>query len=677
MTAAKRVKVLPADGNDEIRYLPIADLEPSPFNPRKTLDAAEVAELAESIREHGILVPLLVREVPIGTDLVRYEIIAGSRRCAAANIAHEVDAPCIVRRMTDDEARELAIIDNLQRHDVPPLEEAEAFGALLERLLEVSAVAAKLGKEQSYVAKRLKLLSLTLWSREALREKLITIDHAMLLARLAETEQNEALKWCLDPQAGKKTPVYDVVKERTKRKNPEVAKAADVVDGDEELDDEDDSDFDEGIDEAGRRSVWNRAWECESVQRLKEHIECSSGEILDRAPWQMDEDWLVLDAGSCLDCPKNTKANTPLFGDLEMGVAVCTDGACFKAKVEAFVQLQGRDEAKREAVRKGKPPVPGSFEPLRVSWKSTGTPPRFEKVPLCKCEGGKNCKTGEGCRGIPKSSQVFKLGQWVEATKSCEHARTAITVDWNDANNRVYMGIINKLSKPGEILQVCIAEDCKVHPKGYEKKASSQGPGNENSEASRKEREAKEKAYVESEKPIREAIYDAMVKGGKVTHDLIFRTLILRAADRAADRGDLTDLASRRNIELKNRWDDAPVRNAMAQASKNDLDGWAFDLIVVPELEPNDYNYSPADRKRAREPLWRIAKIFGVNADAIAAGFEKAKPQSAPAKSTPAKKAAAKPAAAKPAKKAVKKAPPAKPAKKAAKKAAVKKAVRK
>ncbi len=327
-------------------------------------------------------------------------------------------------------AAEIALIDNLQRVDVPPLEEAEAFGELLERLLTIPAVAAKVGKEQSYVAKRLKLLSLTTWSREALREKLITIDHAMLLARVAEAEQNEALKWCLDPQAGKKTPVYDIVKDRVKRKNPSAAKAAAAIDGesDEDVDGDDDPDFDDEPDETGRRAVWNRAWECESVQRLKEHIESSSGEVLDRAPWPMEEDWLVADAGSCLDCPKNTKANTPLFGDLDMGVAVCTDGACFKAKTEAFVQIQSGDAAKAAAAKAQIPGKgPGDFEILRASWKATSTVPR-----QLKDGGGAN------------PAQLFKSGQWIEAKKTCEQARAAVTVDWDDANS---------LRKPGEIIQ--------------------------------------------------------------------------------------------------------------------------------------------------------------------------------------------------------------------------------
>ncbi len=73
---------------------------------------------------------------------------------------------------------------------------------------------------------------------------------------------------------------------------------------------------------------------------MKEHIECESGVPLDRAPWPLDDGSLLPDACACIECPQNTKANAPLFGDLDMGVAVCTDGGCFKAKTEAFVQIQ-------------------------------------------------------------------------------------------------------------------------------------------------------------------------------------------------------------------------------------------------------------------------------------------------------------------------------------------------
>ena len=111
-------------------------------------------------------------------------------------------APCIVREMTDDEARELAIVDNLQRQDMPALEEADAYEALRQQLGDAERIAARVGKPVEYVAKRLRLVSLGTYSRQALAERLITVDHALLLARLgAEEMKRAALKWTLERTA--------------------------------------------------------------------------------------------------------------------------------------------------------------------------------------------------------------------------------------------------------------------------------------------------------------------------------------------------------------------------------------------------------------------------------------------------------------------------------------------
>ena len=104
----------------------------------------------------------------------RYEIICGHRRAEAAKLAGLLEVPVIVREMTDAEAAEIALVDNLQREDVGALEEAEAFGALLELHGTVEAVAARVGKDVPHVAKRLKLMSLGAWQRDSLRAKLIS-----------------------------------------------------------------------------------------------------------------------------------------------------------------------------------------------------------------------------------------------------------------------------------------------------------------------------------------------------------------------------------------------------------------------------------------------------------------------------------------------------------------------
>jgi ParB family transcriptional regulator, chromosome partitioning protein len=578
-TAAQKEQVI-------VQEIALEQLEASLNNPRRTMNEADLRELAASIREHGIQVPLLVRplscvgecgKLPDGYELDEpgYEIVAGHRRSEAATIAGLTSVPCIVRELTDEQAAEIALIDNLQRVDVPAMEEAEAFGELLDRLLSVAAVAAKVGKEQAYVAKRLKLRSCTLCTRDALREQLITVDHALLLARLGDDEQNQALKWTLDANAGSRKPVEDVLLERIEDRKPSAK-------------DEDDDDTEQAV----RRARWRHEWEPQSVQRLKEHIERHSGVPLDRAPWPMAEDWLLPDVGSCLDCPQNTKANAPLFGDLDMGVAVCTDGGCFKAKTQGFV-LHGIETAKKSAAL----PI------LRVSWQSTSTAPRFEKVPICKCAGGKNCSTGEGCRGVPKLMQTFKDGQWVEAKKKCEHARAAVTVDWSDVNNRGYMGREDKLRRPGEIVQACIDPKCKLHPKNWATK-----PASKPSAAPQKKKDpAEEKRQAElaehrgkQEGAIRKTVWAACV--GKLDAKATVRIL-------ADDNWDAKGLRKRFRKEWPKATDEqVECLVALDDAISFDIDDVDGDLLV-----------DQSQVKEDREPLWAFAKSLGLDADQIAA----------------------------------------------------------
>jgi ParB family chromosome partitioning protein len=319
--------------NAQVRDIPIDHLFVSRDETRKTIEPAALKDLAASIALKGVQEPLIVRlqQVPQGgrkPEQLTYEIVAGQRRHAASKLAGKGSCPCIVREFTDAEAREFGIVSNLQREDLSPMEQAQAFGELLKQLGSIAAVSAKVGKEQSYVAKRLKLLTLTLCASDALREGLITVDHALLLARLGADEQDAALKWCVDPQAGSKTSVEMVIDSRLHKRTTNA--------------DEDDDD----TDQAARRSRWNREWEPQSVQRLKEHIECESGVPLDRAPWSLEDRGLMSDVGACAECPQNTKANVPLFGDLDMGVAVCTDGGCFKAKTSEFIQIEASRAAR-------------------------------------------------------------------------------------------------------------------------------------------------------------------------------------------------------------------------------------------------------------------------------------------------------------------------------------------
>ena len=142
-----------------VRMAPIESLKPNPDQPRKLFDNEDLAELSTSIRDKGVLQPILVRSQP-GQDGV-WQIIAGERRWRAAQLARLAEVPVVVREMDDVEVFEVAIIENVQRSDLNPLEEADAYRVLMERFGRTQdAVAGVVGKSRSHVANTLRLLQL-------------------------------------------------------------------------------------------------------------------------------------------------------------------------------------------------------------------------------------------------------------------------------------------------------------------------------------------------------------------------------------------------------------------------------------------------------------------------------------------------------------------------------------
>ncbi|MEI6161241.1 MAG: ParB/RepB/Spo0J family partition protein [Roseococcus sp.] len=163
-----------------LRTLQIAVIEPGPFQPRDALDEAALAELAASIREHGVLQPILVR--PIKSKPNRYEIIGGERRWRAAQAAGLHEVPALVREFSDREAMAAGLVENLQRQDLNPLEEAEGYGRLTQQFgLTQEALARAVGKSRPHVANTLRLLNLPERVRDLLREGALTAGHARAL----------------------------------------------------------------------------------------------------------------------------------------------------------------------------------------------------------------------------------------------------------------------------------------------------------------------------------------------------------------------------------------------------------------------------------------------------------------------------------------------------------------
>ena len=170
-------------------YLPISQVESCSSQPRKHFDEASLAELADSIRQHGIIQPLTVRKLASGY----YQIIAGERRWRAARLAGLQEVPVIVMEADDRKAAELAMIENLQREDLNPMEEAAGYQALMEQHhMTQEEAAQRVGKSRSAVANSLRLLNLAPAVRKLVEEDKLSAGHARALLPLPPTLQEKA-----------------------------------------------------------------------------------------------------------------------------------------------------------------------------------------------------------------------------------------------------------------------------------------------------------------------------------------------------------------------------------------------------------------------------------------------------------------------------------------------------
>jgi len=169
-----------------VQSLRLSDIRPNPHQPRQEFDPERLQELADSMREHGVVQPVLVRRSSAGY----YELVAGERRWRAAQIAGLSHIPAIVRDLDDEAAMEIALIENLQREDLNPIDEANAYRLLLDKFgLTQEQLAAKIGKSRPQIANTLRLLSLEPEIREMLQAGRLSVGHAKALLGLAGGEE--------------------------------------------------------------------------------------------------------------------------------------------------------------------------------------------------------------------------------------------------------------------------------------------------------------------------------------------------------------------------------------------------------------------------------------------------------------------------------------------------------
>lgn len=184
---------------NELTNIPVSMIRPCPENPRKKISQEELEELAQSIKAIGLLQPITVRrraevldaELEIFEEY--YEIVCGHRRHEAAKLAGLTDIPCIVRDLSDEEAYEIMVTENLQRKDVDPFDEAYAFTALRGRGYDTDTLAAKFGKSRSYIFSRLALTDLIPEFRTKYEEGIVDFSHCLVLARLDSSFQKKLL----------------------------------------------------------------------------------------------------------------------------------------------------------------------------------------------------------------------------------------------------------------------------------------------------------------------------------------------------------------------------------------------------------------------------------------------------------------------------------------------------
>lgn len=268
----------------EYRNLPLASLMESANNPRRSFEKAALNELAESIKMQGILAPLVVR--PVNNH---FEIVAGARRYRAAQLAGLETAPVRIVELTDAQALETSIVENLQRRNVHPLDEAQGFAALMrleEPKYSIEQIGAKVGKNPVYIAARLKLVELAPAVVEAFAKDEIGVGHALLLAKLQAPQQEEALAACYQEQYTNGSKAKRILL---------------------------------------------------PVRHLQQWIEHNVLLELASAPFSKEDAALVPEAGSCVDCSKRTGHNVLLFEGIAQSDS-CSDPKCWADKVEASIQ---------------------------------------------------------------------------------------------------------------------------------------------------------------------------------------------------------------------------------------------------------------------------------------------------------------------------------------------------
>jgi len=174
-----------AKESSDIVEIPLTEIRSNPYQPRKEFDEQSLLEFAESIKEHGVIQPIIVKK-----SIKGYELIAGERRTRASKMAGKETIPAIIRDFDDDEMMEIALIENIQRENLNPIEEAEALSKIIEKNnLTQELASKKFGKSRSYITNILGLLKLPEKTKKYVTEGKISMGHARVLSKLTDEDR--------------------------------------------------------------------------------------------------------------------------------------------------------------------------------------------------------------------------------------------------------------------------------------------------------------------------------------------------------------------------------------------------------------------------------------------------------------------------------------------------------
>ena len=202
---------------EELKLIRISDIQKNPYQPRKEFSKEKIQELAQSIKENGLIQPIIVRQSPV----IGYEILAGERRYRASIAAGLSEVPVIIKKLSDQDMMVHSIIENLQREDLNPIEEAKAYQSLIEKGYTHADIAAKMGKSRPYITNLVRLLTLPNFILKEVETGKLSQAHARLLIQLPLKEQKNLLNRIQKEDLSVRQVEYLLKEEKNKKKSKE------------------------------------------------------------------------------------------------------------------------------------------------------------------------------------------------------------------------------------------------------------------------------------------------------------------------------------------------------------------------------------------------------------------------------------------------------------------------